>query len=79
MPHKAFGIDWPIYRETETKASGRDKPFTLPKSPQLKTAPWYYWPPQALPFAHAWDLVEIVLYCTHKKPISPLRKLGNRY
>ena len=61
MPHKAYGIEWPIYQEPKTKVDGRATAFTLPTPQRTLIDTALYWPPEALPFAYVWAFINIAL------------------
>lgn len=64
MPHKAYGIEWPLYRESkeylEAKKAKAQVAMALTPQRALSEAA-HYWPPEALPFAYAVACVDIVL------------------
>ena len=61
MPHKAYGINWPIYQEPKTKLGRQAPTNNLPTPQRALTETTLFWPPEALPFAYALACVDIVL------------------
>ncbi len=60
MPHKAYGIEWPIYRESkEYQAAKKAEAEATPQCALTEAA--HYWPPEALPFAYVIACIDIVL------------------
>ena len=64
MPHKAYGIEWPLYQESKEyleakKAKTKGVMALTPQSALSEAA--HYWPPEALPFAYAVACVDMVL------------------
>jgi hypothetical protein len=57
MPHKFWGVEFPLYQEPKAKEKSRKE--AAPR--KAKTEGALYWPEEALPFARGMALVQIVL------------------
>jgi hypothetical protein len=62
MPHKFWGVEFPLFQEPKAKAKSLKTP--APQNIQTKGA--FYWPQEALPFACATACVQIVLQHSRK-------------